>query len=275
MGRHTTAQAQPPQAPPPSDAALASAIEGMAAFVARSGPEFERLAQQKHRGEALFAFLGTEGAGRAYYLFRLWHHRNLLRLAGHLPADALDKEAASGARAPPMDAERRREMLGENALTTSPGAVSPSPAASVAGRSAATPAHDSRGQSSFGGPASAPPTAAPSPAAAELAALMAARFQSAGVEVSPMPLPLPLTHAWAPLPLSGSPSSHAWALTFCGGLTWRSPLPALGVPFFLWPLVRAGLAPACKSLGVSLSLPRSIAVCASLSAGSICLCVRP
>lgn len=254
----TTAQPPPPQATPPSDPALASAIEGMAAFVARSGPELERLAREKHRGEALFEFLEGKGPGGAYYQWRLWHHRNLLRLTGRPPEPAREggKEESSCAKAgaPQWDAERRREVLGEKALAVSSDASSVPAPASRGVRSAHTPPQEGRGQSS-----SAAPAAAPSPAAAELAALMAQRFQSAGVEVSTTMLVPPGSDGYL------GPQGRFTGTSLGGGrLAAYQTRPAL--PFV-----------SSMSVPVTTGLVRCLASCAffTLVCPSLCACLSP
>eukprot|EP00897_Mesotaenium_endlicherianum_P005575 jgi/Mesen1/5045/ME000025S04442 len=128
----------PPECTPPADAALRSATEGLAAFVARAGQQFEDLAREKNASNPVFSFL-SGGPGCEYYKRRLWELRQKRAAQqgqGQGHAERLEGEREGekerereregretrGGRAPGgrqvarLDAEGRGRVLGEKAL---------------------------------------------------------------------------------------------------------------------------------------------------------------
>lgn len=62
---------EPPEVPSP-DLQTSKAINGVAAFVARSGRNFEDMLKEKHLNNPQLAFLFEGRAGHEFYVRRLW-----------------------------------------------------------------------------------------------------------------------------------------------------------------------------------------------------------
>ncbi|KAG0560153.1 hypothetical protein KC19_10G157600 [Ceratodon purpureus] len=106
----------PPAAQPPDDPELCKYIEGLASFVAKSGPRFEEISKEKQRENPMFAFL-FGGLGHDYYKRRLWEEEEKLVKEGkqHIRIDHVESEKAGRQSkfSPKVGADERGKMLGE------------------------------------------------------------------------------------------------------------------------------------------------------------------
>ena len=90
-----------PPPPAPSDSSLRQAIETLAPYIARNGPQFEALVAQRQGGQPAFAFL-CGGEGAAYFRWRVQTLRaSQMAVAG------------IGRRAEPLVAPEEAEGAGE------------------------------------------------------------------------------------------------------------------------------------------------------------------
>eukprot|EP00850_Spirogloea_muscicola_P008601 SM000046S16382 [mRNA] locus=s46:330746:335684:+ [translate_table: standard] len=125
--------APPPPAAAPASPSLLSAVQGMAAFIARGGRAAEALARERHAGDPLFAFL-SGGEGADYYRRRVWEAQQAAAATASSGssslAQLLDNVGGQGegrGRRHRLDAQGRGEMLGERPLKHEPAApVAPS-----------------------------------------------------------------------------------------------------------------------------------------------------
>lgn len=107
---------EPAAARPPDDPELCKYIEGLASFVAKSGPRLEEISKEKQRDNPMFGFL-FGGLGHDYYVRRLWEEGQKLAKEGkqQIKIDNVPSEKA-GRRSnfsPQLDANERGKMLGE------------------------------------------------------------------------------------------------------------------------------------------------------------------
>ncbi|CAM6103046.1 unnamed protein product [Calypogeia fissa] len=72
---------EPPDVPSP-DPKAAKAINGVAAFVARSGQKFEDILKEKHFNNPQFAFLFYGRLGHEFYVRKLWEEQRNLSIQG-------------------------------------------------------------------------------------------------------------------------------------------------------------------------------------------------
>jgi G patch domain-containing protein 1 len=106
----------PPAAQRPDDSELCKYIEGLASFVAKSGPRLEEISKEKQRDNPMFAFL-FGGLGHDYYSRRLWEEEQKLVEEGkqQIRIDNVQSEKAGRQSkfSQPLGANERGKMLGE------------------------------------------------------------------------------------------------------------------------------------------------------------------
>ena len=128
----------PPAAQPPDDPELCKYIEGLASFVAKSGPRLEEISKEKQRDNPMFAFL-FGGPGHDYYSRRLWEEEQKLAKEGkqQIRIDNVQSEKAGRQSdfSPRLGANERGKMLGEIPLPKGPasGQRQNTPVASMVG----------------------------------------------------------------------------------------------------------------------------------------------
>lgn len=106
----------PPAALPPDDPELCKYIEGLASFVAKSGPCLEEISKEKQKDNPMFGFL-FGGLGHDYYARRLWEEEQKLGKEGkeQIKIDNVQREKAGRKSnfSPQLDASERGKLLGE------------------------------------------------------------------------------------------------------------------------------------------------------------------
>lgn len=107
-----SADAPPPEVPPPENNNLKVLIEGVATLVARCGKLFEDLSREKHRSNPLFAFLHG-GDGCDFYARKLWEECQKRGNQTKLWEGKMFQNSHK------MSAESRGKVLGEKALQKS------------------------------------------------------------------------------------------------------------------------------------------------------------
>lgn len=109
----------PAEAEPPVDSETCKIIEGLASFVAKSGPRFEEISKEKHAENPRFKFL-FGGSGHDYYIRKLWEEQQKLVREGKQQIQIGSRQHESSERkskfSPLLNAEERGKLLGETAL---------------------------------------------------------------------------------------------------------------------------------------------------------------
>lgn len=92
---------QPDAAEPPEDAEQCAVIDKLAQFVARNGPEFEKMTKEKQQGNPQFAFLfGGDYSG--YYLSKVEEIRKTLASQPPIPHQQHQPPPRSDSAGPPV-----------------------------------------------------------------------------------------------------------------------------------------------------------------------------
>jgi len=109
----------PPRFPPPTDAQLRQEIDRVAFFIARNGPEYERIAREEQVREGRRAFLMVGGEGSAYFAWKVHALRALIQTPHTSDASKGGGRRGGGVigqRSAPLTAEERGIILGEEQL---------------------------------------------------------------------------------------------------------------------------------------------------------------
>lgn len=126
----------PPAARPPDDPELCKYIEGLASFVAKSGPRLEEISKEKQKDNPMFGFL-FGGLGHDYYARRLWEEEQKLVKEGKQQINIENVQSEKAGRksnfSPQLDANERGKMLGEIPLPKAPVQRQNAPVASMVG----------------------------------------------------------------------------------------------------------------------------------------------
>lgn len=128
----------PPAAQPPDDPEQCKYIEGLASFVAKSGPRLEEISKEKQKENPMFGFL-FGGPGHDYYVRRLWEEEQKLVKDGkqQIQIDNAQNEKAGKQSnfSSRLAANERGRMLGEIPLPKGPASAQrlDSPVASMVG----------------------------------------------------------------------------------------------------------------------------------------------